>query len=151
MLRNKKAEVGETMTWFVATLVIIVFLGITIFIVGFIKNERELTFAPNRDSIAAKSLSAFMLTKDEEKIILEKISEDKDLSDFSGKISVKVLKEIYSEHYSNIALKGSIKFVEIDFPNSVKNKYWEYSTDCLGIQEIIYFPENKHLRLCLKE
>jgi len=148
-LKNKKAEIGETMTWFVATLVIIVFLAVSIFVVSLLKNERKITTFSFGDSVAAKSLSAFMLTKDGEEIIFNKISEDDDLTEFSGKLSVKVLKEPFDEIYSNIALKGSDKNNKIELPNSVKNKYWEFSSDCLVIQERIYFPGNKHLRLCL--
>lgn len=154
-LKNKKAEIGETMTWFVATLVVIVFLVITIFVVSLISKERNFTFSSYRDSVVAKSLSAFMLTKDGEKMIFERLPEDKDFTEFSGKLSVKVLKELYGETYGNIGLTTSFPFPGTEAPVSVMKKYWgsDSAFTCYASQkqERIYFPGNKHLILCLKE
>ncbi len=150
-MKDRRGEIGETMTWFVATIVVVVILAISIFVVSLISTSPErggINVAEFSDLLPAKSLSAFMLTKDGEKIIYEEINEDEDLNDFSGALSVKVLKELYSKEYSNIVLKGSSNFVEIDYPKSVKNRYWEQG-NCLGVEERIYFPGNKHIRLCL--
>ena len=95
-----------------------------------------------------------MLTKDGERIIFEKILEDEDLNDFSGKLSIKVLKELYSEEYSNIGFTSSFPFPGTDIPSSIKEKYWESGSFTCYVserQERIYFPGNKHLILCLKK
>lgn len=151
---NKKAQVADTVTWLFATIVIISLLLISIFIVSFSRNNKTFNVPHFKDPVVAKSLSAFLLTEDKSgEMIFDAISKEGDLDDFSGKLSVKVLRDFYESTYpSSIVLRGGISDMKFDSSTSVKNKYWGFPLpDCLGIEERIYFSEDKYLRLCLKE
>jgi len=51
--KNKKAQLGETLTWIVATLIIIVLLSISIFVTNILANAKSLS------SVSTSSDSAF--------------------------------------------------------------------------------------------
>ncbi|MFH1787233.1 MAG: hypothetical protein ABH811_00350 [archaeon] len=62
---NKKAQVGETITWFVATIIIIVILAIAIFIVSsrIFENDKVLKVEKiDSDLLVTKSLLGYLLT-----------------------------------------------------------------------------------------
>ena len=63
---NKRAQVGETMTWIVATIVIIVILVISIYIAGVsdITNKifsREFEIKGHNDLLVTKSLTSYLI------------------------------------------------------------------------------------------
>ena len=58
--KNKKAQIGETMTWVVATLIIIVILGVSIFIVQFSLSKKEFVLFATNDLIVTKSVVSFL-------------------------------------------------------------------------------------------
>lgn len=61
MLNNKKAQVGETITWVVATLIIVVVLGISVFATFSISNEKTVFLDDKKkDIIATKSITNFL-------------------------------------------------------------------------------------------
>jgi hypothetical protein len=70
MLDNKKAQVGDTMTWVVATLVIIVVLGILIFATYSVSNK-SIVFIDDKekDFIATKSITNFLRNDNNVKLI----------------------------------------------------------------------------------
>jgi len=59
-MNNRRGQIGETMTWVVATIVIIVILGISIFIVKFSLNEKEFVKFSSEDSVLTKSAVSFL-------------------------------------------------------------------------------------------
>lgn len=103
MLKNKKAQIGSTMTWVVATLVIIVILLFSIFIVSklsIFKKGGQLDFDQNTEGVSEKSLYSYLLTKDNSGVIIyNKIKQDGNLSDFSGKLALQVFDKLYEKEY----------------------------------------------------
>ena len=75
---NKRAQVGETMTWIVATIVIIVILVISIYIAGVsdITNKifsREFEIKGHNDLLVTKSLTSYLLTDDGKGVVFEQL------------------------------------------------------------------------------
>ena len=69
MFNNKKAQISDTMTWLVATLVIVVVLGISIaFTASFSDSKLIFLDDKERDFIATKSITNFLKNEDENKI-----------------------------------------------------------------------------------
>ena len=61
MLNNKKAQVGETITWVVATLIIVVVLGISVFATFSVSNKKIIFLDDKgKDFIATKSITSFL-------------------------------------------------------------------------------------------
>lgn len=71
MLNNKKAQISETMTWVVATLIIIFVLSISIFVVTKIKvgGSKTIEAQTSVDVLAIKSLFSYLQTKEGESTI----------------------------------------------------------------------------------
>jgi hypothetical protein len=65
MFDNKKAQVGETVTWMVATVAIVIILVISVLVVsiGPFKN-REFIESGTSDLLVTKSLAGYLLTED---------------------------------------------------------------------------------------
>ena len=71
MLNNKKAQIGETMTWIVATLVIVVILSISILFTIPLGSEKKINIEDKeKDFLATKSITSF-LSKEENVKFLE--------------------------------------------------------------------------------
>lgn len=88
MLGQNKGQIGETMTWVVATIIIIVILGISIFATQFkINPDKKITYSAEKekDFLAAKSITAFL--QNEKNIELLK---NKDYGNFENE-TVKLL------------------------------------------------------------
>ena len=86
MLDNKKAQLGDTMTWVVATLVIIVVLGILVFVtIGISGNKSIYLDDKEKDFIATKSIRNF-LSNDVNVGFMEKTLIDKNDKFFEEKV-----------------------------------------------------------------
>lgn len=59
-MNNSRGQIGESLTWVVATIVIIVILGISIFVVKFSLNEKEFNPFISNDLVATKSAVSFL-------------------------------------------------------------------------------------------
>jgi hypothetical protein len=95
MVKEKKAQVGETMTWIVATVVIVVILFISIFIVSPLGDSTKFKAERTSDLLATKSLVNYLLSEENGEIIYNNLNEGKKLNDVSrGKIE-----ELYNEEY----------------------------------------------------
>ena len=74
--KYKKAQIGETMTWVVATIIIIVILGIAIFFVQFnLKDRKFIPFLSN-DLIVTKSAIGFLKYDSNFQLIKNSIKND---------------------------------------------------------------------------
>jgi len=85
MLDNKRGAIGDTLTWIVATIIIIVILIFGIFIAGGSDLAKEIfglnknvKYSPSSDTIAQKSLHAYLLTPYQEKPEQEQEEEEKE-------------------------------------------------------------------------
>lgn len=99
---NKKATVGETITWIVATVIIIVILAFSIFISSFYLGESKTASSfKSIDVLASKSLFSYLLTTEEEAIIYDQLKTDLNLNDVNGELAVDIFKEFYEDEYKN--------------------------------------------------
>ena len=70
MIKNKNAQIGETVTWMVATIIIVAILIISLFVAfELAKTKKKLPFTEKRtsDILMEKSLFAYFLASDSEK------------------------------------------------------------------------------------
>lgn len=113
--RNKKAQIGETLTWIVATLIIIVILVFSIFITFFLgktknlsKDNRGFSLGESEDLFVMKSLSGYLLTEDAsgerifDKLKNKNESSEKNLFDeFEGSLAREIFSKLYKDEYDS--------------------------------------------------
>ena len=94
MINNKKGQTSEAMTWIVATLIIIVLLGISLYAASFLSKSKAVNYKTeerSQDIIMEESLFSYFLVQDsvlQKKIFenLEKMNqEEKFYEDFNSK------------------------------------------------------------------
>ncbi len=102
---DKKAQVGETVTWVVATVIIIVILTITIIASGLIWKDKEIQsqYFSSADIITSKSFFSYLLTEDSERTIYSQVKEEGNLNENNGNRALRVF-DSFNEDYSNIWL-----------------------------------------------
>ena len=146
-LRNKKAQTGETITWIVATLIIVVILIISISIANFMGNNKKFNYIKQTDELASKSLFAYLLTEEFEgdKIIYEKIKEDGNFTKFNGELAVEIFEKFYNKDYWLIWSAIYSK------PNKIThNTYFPKPPPCgSGIWDEVQLEENKYILITL--
>jgi len=108
--KNKKAQIGETLTWVVATIVIIVILGVSIFIVSIHLKDKKFVIDKKSDLIATKSLTAYLLIPHPEtgKNIYTELRDGDNLNDFNGPWALKIFKEFYEKDYPGVVWLGFV-------------------------------------------
>ena len=96
ILKNNRAQTSEAMIWIVATLVIIVLLGISIYAVSILSKKKTMNYEKEdvvQDIVLEESLFAYFLIQDssvQEKVFesLEKMNqEEKFYEDFNSKFT----------------------------------------------------------------
>jgi hypothetical protein len=104
---NKKAQIGETITWVVATIIIIVVLVFSIFIAGiyFEKGKTlESSSLESKDVLASKSLFSYLLTPSGEGKVYDQLKVEENLNKSTGELAQKIFKELYETDYEDIWL-----------------------------------------------
>ena len=93
---NKRAQVGETMTWFIATIIVIAILAISVFIAQIYAGKKGGVYENKiSDAVAEKSFFSFLLTKD----VWAKLNSDGNLKDSNG-VLAKSIFDNYKTEYS---------------------------------------------------
>ncbi|HOW36706.1 MAG TPA: hypothetical protein PLK34_00440 [Candidatus Pacearchaeota archaeon] len=117
-LKNKKGQVGEGMTWFVATLVIVVFLVISLAITKVITTGKikTLIYDPATDLIVQKSFTGLLLSqgKNSETIFDELKKEElsgKGIKELNEVRVAKLLSATSKSIFSNQDLKPELEIV----------------------------------------
>ena len=112
--KMKKGQIAETMTWVVATIVIIVILSFSILISINIFGDKEFNVERKTDLLATKSLTGFLLTEDSNGVkVFELIKGGEKINDFEGNLALDIFENYYQKkgEYENvwfgINLKGS--------------------------------------------
>jgi len=100
---NKNGQIGETMTWVVATVIIIVVLGVTIFLASVYLEKDKVAgsdYFKFADTLASKSLFSYTLTEDSsgQKVYGQFKSED-NLNEFNGNLGLKIFSDLFQEYY----------------------------------------------------
>jgi hypothetical protein len=105
-MSSKKAQVGETMTWVVATIIIIVILIASIFISTFyLGGEKSVEFFKKTDTLASKSFFSYLLTKDnEENLVYNQVKTEENLNQFNGNLGEDIFKKFYRDEYEDVWL-----------------------------------------------
>jgi len=160
-IKNKTAQVGETATWIVATIIIIVILAISIFIASFYlgKTKEIQETNPNypytriAEIPAYKSLFSYMLTKDSGgETIHSQLKESISFNEFNGNLAKKIFLEFYEKEYTEAWL-GAVSNKDL-VPTS-GNDYFGSPLTVRGggqggyILEMIKLDENKSVALFL--
>jgi len=168
MFKVKKAQIGETLTWIIATIVIIVILVFAIFVASsmgknkeFTIKNKESTIIGSKDLLAEKSLVGYLLTQDTNKVIVyNKLKDEQDLNDFNGNLALKIFKEFYEKDYG---FAGSGVWLGVGSAGFQirKNKFFGsgplFLSEGAGykvqpsVSEKIPLGENKYLELILVE
>lgn len=135
-IMNKKGEIGETITWMIATIIIIVIILVSVFFVSVISKSNELKKPNFYEEVniysAENSLISYALTKDETtgKIIYDELL-NKSFSTYSGSFAVDVFKNKIYNNYSKVWVGfGSessndyfgLKTIANDFVSKIKLK-----------------------------
>jgi len=164
-IKNKRAQVGETVTWIVATVIIIVILAISLFVSSFYtRTSKDLDFSKTTDTLASKSFFSYLLTKDAEgNIVYEQLKNQENLNEFNGNLGKRIFLDFYAKGYGGLWV-GIItnKPGYLGEPDSLKNDYFgerpknikqiESKTPFMnpGVSEKIKLKENKFIELVLK-
>jgi len=94
---NKKGQVGETVTWIVATIIIISILGITFFVAEFsFGGDKEVSPTTQVDILASKSFFSYLLTDD----VYNQIKTEEDFNEANGNLAKEIFKGFYGEEYT---------------------------------------------------
>ncbi len=100
---NKRAQVATTITWIVATVIIIIILAISILLTSVFGkrsyNDKDLDEGDRADLLVTKSLLSYLLTKSADKMIFEQISEEKKFNSFNQELRDRVFYSLYDKEY----------------------------------------------------
>lgn len=156
MVLNKKGQVGETVTWIFATVVIIVILGISLAIAEFYLGENKDIGQTNQvDILASKSFFSYLLTDD----VYGKIKSSPDgLDGEAGKLASDIFEEFYGKEYLRVWL--GIRFNRTLSPYKSNDYFKSVPIGFTGgdvggrgvplIKERINLDEEKSVELVLK-
>ncbi len=151
LIPNKKAQIGETITWLVATVIIIVILVFSIFVTGFIGKDKEFETLPKKDLLATKSLSGYLLTSDDSgKKVFEQLKNEENLdtffNNFTGPLAVRIFKGLYQKDYPARIWLGI--YTPNTFTKTRTNEYFG-GPGISGVSEEVQLNEEKYLLLTL--
>lgn len=106
MLNRKNGQIGETITWIVATVIIILILAVSLLVSSLsIGNTKDIRFFKENDPLASKSLFSYLLTKDQQgKTIYENLTKQENLDEFNGNLGKTIFEEFYGREYENVWL-----------------------------------------------
>ena len=101
-MNQKKGQIGETMTWIVATLIIVFVLLVSIYVSSLLSKTKNIGSDDfnsedlRQDLLAKKSLIAFLLSENSnEKTTYAIINEEGKLNSFVEKLTSETFREIY--------------------------------------------------------
>ena len=115
-LGMKKGQIGTTMTWFVATIIVVVILAVSIFIVQFYGSGKgKVSQVKISDSLAEESFYSFLLTGN----VLEKLKSEGNLMGENGVLAEKIF-NVYKKDYP-VAVWIGILNHEMDEEGSLNN------------------------------
>jgi len=106
-MNNKRAQVSETMTWIVATIIIIIMLLVSVFLASLVGKNKAFPIQNDFDLFEHKSFMAYLMTKDTNgQTIYDEIKNDGDLNDFNGNFANKIFVGLYSGFYNQAIFLG---------------------------------------------
>ena len=105
-IRNRKAQIAETMTWVVATVIIIIILTVAIFIsTAYVGGGKNVVFFKKTDVLASKSFFSYLLTKNPEgESVYTQLKTEENLNDFNGNLGKKIRNFYIVREYASVWL-----------------------------------------------
>ncbi len=150
-LNNKRAQLGDTITWFVATIAIVLILSVTIIVSSLaFKGVGEVKATRTTDVLISKSFYSYALTKDSEgKNVYEQTRDAGKLEDFNEELGKKIFVDIFST--KDIFFISKPVWIGVYPPSSVTGSSYFGPTNPIGysteLTEEFELGENKHLQL----
>ncbi|HKZ33884.1 MAG TPA: hypothetical protein VJ142_01445 [Candidatus Nanoarchaeia archaeon] len=156
-MKNKRAQIAETITWIFATLVIVAVLAISLFASSlYIKDSKDIAFFKRTDALTSKSLFSYLLTKDTEgSTVYEQLKSQENFNDFNGNLGKTIFQGFYEKDYVDIWLGMPLFPASNQFfgkrPTGVRpaGEASTKSTFVSSISEKIYLNQDKTLELYL--
>lgn len=104
---NKRAQVSETMTWIVATVIILIMLIVSVYLASLVGQNKKLLTHNDFDLFAHKSFTSYLLTKDTSgQTIYDEVKNDGSFNDLNGNLANKIFVGLYSGYYSDAVFLG---------------------------------------------
>ncbi len=148
---GKTGEVGETVTWMIATVIIIVILLISISAtVTGIFNFKNFNYMKQTDVLASKSFFSYLLTESEEGTsVYEKLGSEDNLSEFNGELAKDIFTEFYGKEYLAVWIGIFHNRIVLSYES---NEYFgkRPSLVAYGITEKVKLNEDKSIEMILK-
>ncbi len=160
--KGKAGQVGETVTWMVATVIIVVVLLISISatVVG-VFDFKDFDYIPQTDVLASESFFSYLLTEsDEGTRVYEQLGSKNNFSEFNGELAVNIFEEFYEEEYADVWIGFSFNRTFLPYPNN--DYFGERPSERRGgdvwlgkryvphITEEVILDENKSIEMVLK-
>lgn len=150
LLNHKKSQIGETITWVVATLIIIVVLLISVYASSLLSKTKDFssgyfyTEDLEYDLLAKKSMFAFLLTNLQgENIVYDQLSNEEDLNELSENLASQIFGKVFGKEFRvGIGINDNIEYIESTY--SGEDSQEEFS-------EKIKLKDNNELNLVLEE
>ena len=103
---TKMGEVGETVTWMVATIAIVVILFIAVFVSSvYFNNQKKASPLENSDYLAASSFNSWLLTENSTgTMVYEQVKSEEDLNDFNGNLALSIFENFYRGEYFDVGI-----------------------------------------------
>ena len=104
MHNKKRGQIGDTITWVVATVIIVLILAVSLFASEFaFGKSKDLSFLKTTDTLVSKSLFSYLLTKDSEgDNVYNQIKKQENLNEFNGNLGKAIFKKFYDGEYKNV-------------------------------------------------
>ncbi len=106
-MRDKRAQISETTTWIVATIIILIILTVSVFLSSLVGQNKSFPVKNQFDSFVHQSFTSYLLTKDVSgQTAYNEIKNDEALNDFNGNLANKIFVNLYSGYYDQTVFLG---------------------------------------------
>lgn len=123
MFNKKQGQVGETATWLVATVIIVVILSVSIFVSTIGPwGKKDVPLSDDVDYLTSKSFFAYALTEEEGATIHNSFKEEGDFTDFNGELALRIFEDFYGDEYGYVWFGLVTK--EFPVQTSSRNEYF---------------------------
>lgn len=157
---SKKAQVGSTITWIVATVIIVVVLLITVFVANSLGKSKDIEYSQEKDTLASKSFFSWLLTEQDGERIYVVLGREKNLNDSNGDLAQKVFEGYYGEEYNGIWVgmrtllrgipRGSVQNVFFGSRPELTREGYQLSLNLLYGEENVVLNQNSSVEVILK-
>ena len=114
-MHNNRGQIGETITWVVATVIIILILAVSLFASEFaFWKSKKLDFYKTTDTLASKSLFSYLLTKNSGgENVYEQVKKEGDFDEFNKNLEKSIFQKFYSGEYREISVGIDVNFEQV--------------------------------------